>query len=200
MRVLLSWQTQLQARPQTLVGESRHGPRFEVIAPLGEVVPDTRPTFRWKSLADATDYTVAIFDARLNPVQSSPRLQDTEWTPNRPLKRGQLYEWQVTVTRSHGNSVNSPSPPSAEAKFQILDQEKLDELMQFQKAHPGFPMVLGIAGLPEKGQYELQQVSQNDPDYSLAQILLRSIEEIRNAQRSGKNGLSYKDLRRCKGT
>jgi anti-sigma factor RsiW len=178
---------QLRGRQQTLLGESQPGRRFEILAPLGEVVSDMRPVFRWQSLAGATGYAVAIFDANLNPVQSSPSLRATQWTPNRPLQRGQIYEWQVTATLSDGNSVNSPSPPSPEARFRVLDQEKADELAQFQRTHPESHVALGIlyvqAGLLEQGQHELQQVSQNDPDHDLAQNLLKSIYEIRHPQR-----------------
>jgi len=175
---------QLRGRQQTLLGESQPGRRFEVLAPLGEVVPDMRPIFRWQSLAGATGYTVAIFDANLYPVQSSPSLRATQWRANRPLKRGQIYKWQVTATLSDGNSVTSPSPPSPEAKFRVLDQKKVDELAQFQKTHPKSHVALGIlyaqAGLLEQGQHELQQISQNDPDHDLAQNLLKSIHEIRH--------------------
>jgi anti-sigma factor RsiW len=177
----------LRGRQQTLLGESQPGRRFEVLAPLGELVSDTRPIFRWQSLTGATGYAVAIFDADLNPVQSSPTLLATQWTPNRPLKRGQVYQWQVTATLSDGNSLTSPSPPSPEAKFQVLDQEKADQLAQFQRAHAESYVALGIlyaqAGLLEQGQHELQQVPRNDPDHDLAQNLLKSIREIRHLRR-----------------
>lgn len=177
---------QLRERQHTLMGESEPSRRFGVLAPLGEVVLDTSPIFRWQSVAGATAYVVAIFDADFNPVQSSPPVRGTQWTPNRPLKRGQIYKWQVTATLSDGNTVQLPRPPSPEARFLILDQKKADELAQFQKTHPESHVVLGIlyvqAGLLDQGQQELLQISQNDPDHNLAQNLLKSINDIRRLQ------------------
>lgn len=44
--------------------------------------------------------------------------------------------------------------------------------------------MLGIlyseAGLPEQGEHELGQLPKGDPDYDLAQKLLKSIQKIRN--------------------
>jgi anti-sigma factor RsiW len=178
---------QLRGRQQTLLGEPRPGQPFEVFAPLGEVVLEMRPIFRWQPLSGAIGYTVAIFDANLNPVQSSPSLRATQWTPNRPLKRGQIYQWQVTATLGDGNSVTSPKPPSPEAKFKVLDQIKADQLAQFQIDHPESHVAMGIlyaqAALLERGEHELQLVSLNDPNHDLAQNLLKSIHEIRHPQR-----------------
>jgi Tfp pilus assembly protein PilF len=95
--------------------------------------------------------------------------------------------WQVTASLSDGKSVSSPSPPSPEAKFRVLDQKKADELSHFQAAHSESHLALGIlyaqAGILEQGEHELTQVKESDPDYRLAQNLLKSIEEIRHPQR-----------------
>jgi Putative zinc-finger len=176
---------ELRSPEQTLLGESA-APRFGVIAPVGEVVMDTRPTFRWQGLAGATGYSVAIFDTNLNPVQSSPRLQTTEWTPREMLQRGQVYQWQVTATLPGGKSVNSPSPPSPEAKFQVLGQQKADEIERLRAAHRESHLVLGIlymqAGMLEASEGELGRILVSDPDYGLAQQLLKSIQDVRRTQ------------------
>jgi hypothetical protein len=186
---------ELQGKQQTLLGESQKGPRFEVLAPLAEVVLDVRPVFRWQPVTGARSYSVAIFDAKLNSVQSSASMQATEWTPDRPLKRGQLYEWQVTAKLGGGKSVSAPSPPSPEAKFRVVDQKNADELAHFQEANAESHIVLGIlyaqAGLLEQGERELEQVPKsdpklgliNDPKYGLAQNLLKSIRQIRHSRR-----------------
>jgi hypothetical protein len=175
---------ELHGQRQTLLGESQSVSGFEVLSPLGEVVLDVRPLFRWELVTGAASYSVSIFDASLNPVQSSGTLHVTEWTPDYPLKRGQLYEWQVTAKLGGGKSVSAPNPPSPEAKFRVLDQKKTDEIAHFQEANPEAHIALGImyvqAGLLEPGEHELEQLPKTDPNYGLAQNLLKSIREIRH--------------------
>ena len=173
----------LQGHPETLLGESPPGARFEVLEPLAEVVSDVRPVFRWQPFAGAASYSVAIFDPTLNPVQSSPPLRGTQWKPTRPLKRGQVFQWQATAVMIDGRSITSPRPPSPGAKFRVLDQAKAEEFEQFRKAHPEVHLVLGIlyaqAGLFEDAEGELRRIRQGGPDYELAQQLLRSLREKR---------------------
>lgn len=170
--------------PEVLLGKAEETLRFKVLTPISEVVVNDRPVFRWQPLAGARSYSVAIFDVKLNEVQSSPALHETQWTPDRPLNRGQAYLWQVTAQLSEGKSVTAPSPPNPEARFQVLDQLKVDEIAHFKQNHQESHVVLGIlygqAGLLEKGEYELEQVPKGDPDYQLAQNLLKSIKEIRH--------------------
>lgn len=177
---------ELQGPGQTLLGGSTEGARFEVIEPLGEVVADVRPVFRWQPLAGATSYSVVIFDLNLNPVQSGPPLQATQWPADQPLRRGLIYLWQVTAKLSNGRTVSSPRPPSSEAKFRVLDQEKADELSRVQAAHGESHLALGIlyaqAGILEQAEHELAQIPGSDPEYGLAQNLLKSIAEIRRPQ------------------
>jgi putative zinc finger protein len=177
----------LHGQQETLLGESSKSSGFEVLEPAGEVVAEVRPVFRWQPLAGAINYSVAIFDPKLNLVQSSPAVTATQWTADRPLKRGQTYLWQVTAKLSNGQSVSSPRPPSPQARFLVLDQRKADELSQFQAAHPEAHLALGIlyaeAGLLKQGEHELEQLPKSDPNYDLAQKLSKSIQEIRNPPR-----------------
>jgi hypothetical protein len=178
---------ELKGTQQALLGESQEVLRFELLTPVGEVVLDPRPLFHWQPLAGASSYSVAIFDANLNPAQSSPPLHTTEWRVDRALKRGQLYLWQVRAHLRDDRSVSAPSPPSPEAKFRVLDQKRADEIGRLLQAHPKSHIALAVlcvrAGLLEQGEYELQQVAKGDPNYGLAQNLLRSIQEIRNPTR-----------------
>ena len=173
----------LQGPPQTLLGKSAEGPRFKVLQPIGEVVLDARPVFRWQPLKGADSYSVTVFDAKLNPVQTSATLRVTQWITARALKRGQLYLWQVTAKLSTGESVSSPTPPNPEARFLVLGQEKAGEFLQFRTVHPEAHLTLGIlyaqAGVLGEAKKELEQLPQGDPNYDLAQKLLNSIQEIR---------------------
>lgn len=173
----------LRPKQQTLLGDFQENTQFEVLSPVGEVVPDELPVFQWKLTAKARGYSVTIFDAHLNQVESSGPLKATQWTPKHPLKRGETYLWQVTARLGARKVVSVPSPPSPEAKFKVLDEGKMDEIIRFQKAYPESHIALGIlcarAGLLEKAEHELELVPQYDPEYELAGKLLRSIQGLR---------------------
>jgi hypothetical protein len=169
----------LRRQRQTLLGASDGSGRFAVLAPVGEFVSDARPNFRWQPLQGAASYSVAIFDAGFNRVQSSSALQTTQWQPPKPLERGHIYQWQVTATMKDGTTVISPRPPSPEARIQILQQSKADELERFRQGHAHAHLVLGIlyaqAGVLTEAETELAQVSNDDPRYATALTLLKSI-------------------------
>ena len=172
---------ELRGPAQTLLGSSDDGARFAVLAPVGEVVSETRPNFRWQPLEGAISYSVAIFDAGLNAVQSSSTLHATQWQPAQPLQRGHFYAWQVTATMKDGTTVISPKPPSAEAKIQILRQVAADELEQFRQAHADAHLMLGILyareGMLTDAETELGQVSSEDARHDTAQQLLESVRQ-----------------------
>jgi len=169
----------LRGQAQTLLGPSDDGERFAVLAPVGEVVIDARPDFRWQPLKGAASYSVAIFDAGLHEAQSSPTLHTTQWQPVQPLQRGHTYQWQVTAKMKDGTTVISPRPPSAEARIQILQQPAADELERFRQAHAQAHLVLGIlyaqAGMLTDAETELAKVPSEDPRHDTAQTLLNGV-------------------------
>jgi putative zinc finger protein len=177
----------LRGPSETLLGASHEDASFEVLHPLGEMVLDANPLFRWQPQTGATSYSVVIFDPSLNPVQSSPALTTTQWSAEQALQRGRTYLWQVTAKLRNGQKISSPRPPSPEAKFRVLDQEKADELMRFRAAHQDAHLVLGIvyaeAGILEQAEHELALIPENNPEHGAAQNLLKSISEIRRPQR-----------------
>jgi hypothetical protein len=178
----------------TLLRGTSEGARFEVLQPLGEVVLDVRPLFRWQHLAGAISYSVSIYDMNLNHVMSSRALGATQWSPDQPLQRGRIYLWQVSAKLSNGESVSSPRPPSAEARFRVLDQKKADEFDRLQalehalssapsESHLVHGILYAQAGLLDMGEKELILIPESDSNYGLAQKLLKSIQEIRNSTR-----------------
>jgi hypothetical protein len=176
----------LRGKTGTLLGSSTSSSpeaRFQVLEPLGEVVIDASPVFRWQTLAGAGSYSVDVFDSNTNPVQSGSPRRAPQWKPPRPLKRGQTYEWQVTAAMRDGKSVIAPSFPQPKAKFRVLDEAKANELEQFRQAHPDSHLILGIlyaqAGVLKTGERELAQVPANSRDFDLAQHLLHSLRESR---------------------
>lgn len=170
---------------QTLLGKSNLVPTLEVVEPVGEVAWEVRPLFHWKPMSRAINYSVAIFDANLNPVEESEKLQGVQWEPGRDLIRGRLYQWQVTAHLEDGSSLSAPAPPQPEARFRVLDRDKEEELSRFLSAHPDAHFALGIldaqAGLLSKAEQQFRQVSQTDADYQAAQRLLKRIQEIRTS-------------------
>jgi len=170
---------ELRGQAQILRGSSDSGARFAVLAPVGEVVSEARPNFRWQPLQGTVSYSVAIFDEGLNAVQSSSLLYTTQWQPAQPLQRGHIYQWQVTATMKDGTTVISPRPPSVEARLLILSQPKADELERFRQAHADSHLVLGLlyaqSGMVTDAQTELAKVSSDDPRHDTAQALLDSI-------------------------
>jgi hypothetical protein len=175
--------SEVQGSRQTLLGKSNLVPTLEVVQPVGEVVWEARPLFRWKPMSRAINYSVAIFDANLNPLQKSGKLQDVEWVPSRDLTRGQVYQWQVTAHLQDGSSLSAPAPPQPEARFRVLDREKEVELSRFVSAHPDAHLALGIldgqAGLLSKAEEQFLQISPKDADYQQARGLLKRIQEVR---------------------
>jgi hypothetical protein len=139
--------------------------------------------FRWQPLKGAQNYSVVVFDSKLNPIETSPTLDATSWNPDHALKQGQVYEWQVTARAAEGSSIIAPAPPSPEAKFFVLEKAKAAEIERFQAANAGDHLVLGIlyaqAGVLQTAASELKQVSPSDPNHNLAQRLLTSVEEHR---------------------
>jgi hypothetical protein len=174
---------ELGGKEGALRGESATGNHFAVLGPVGEVVDDPQPLFRWQSLAGAKSYSVSVYDIGLNEVAKSPRLRDTQWKATRPLRRSQVFQWQVSATMHDGKTVISPDSSEPVAKFRVLAEVKSNELEEFQKAHPEAHLVLGIlnaeAGVLEVSKRELELVPEGSRDYPLAQQLLRSVQERR---------------------
>jgi hypothetical protein len=67
-----------------------------------------RPTFRWKSVPHATHYQLTLWNTlRPAETQTIERLTATEWTPERPLTPGAVYEWGVTAMLPNGEEESS---------------------------------------------------------------------------------------------
>jgi predicted anti-sigma-YlaC factor YlaD len=173
---------ELRGRPQTLLGGSHDVTRSVVLEPTGEVVMDTQPLFHWQPVAGARSYSVAVFDTSLSQIQHSPVLQVTQWKADRPLVRGRVYLWQLTATMHDGTTLIFPAPPAPEAKLEVLQKEKADQLEQFRRSHPNAHLVLGIlyarAGMLTPARLELQRITPPDPDYATAQHLLERTAEF----------------------
>lgn len=166
----------------SLMGSDEEGNKFSVIEPIGKVIVSDRPTFRWSKLEGATGYVVEGYDEKFSVVVTSPQLNGNSWTVPQPLKRGEVYSWQVKAIKD-GQEIKSPRPPAPQAKFRILDQRKANELVQAQKAYASSHLTLGLlyaqAGLLDEAEQEFRALQRANPDSALVRRLLSQVQKLR---------------------
>ena len=169
---------QLRSANGVLMGNSENGAPFKLVGPVGKVVEARRPSFTWQPLKDADSYTVGIYDEKFEQVALSPTLQTTKWTPNTELKRGRIYQWQVTAIRN-GEEVRSPVRPAPAAKFKVVDGTSIAAIENARRMTAHSHLVLGIAyakaGLFDEAEREFQILQKNNPDSKIALKLLAEI-------------------------
>jgi hypothetical protein len=127
-----------------------------VVAPVGVVVDETRPEFRWKAGDDATAI-VSVF-ANTDLVARSGQIRDRMWRPPDDLARGMTYTWQVALT--DGKRTIVPAPTDPPARFAIIseaDHAEVQETLQ----HVRDPLVRGVVcahfGLQQCAVEELEK-------------------------------------------
>ena len=171
------------ARPgSSLMGSETRAGEFSVLEPVGSVLLDERPTFRWAPLEGATGYVVEIYDDVFNLVASSPQLKAPSWSAPQTLTRGKVYTWQVKAVKD-GQEVTAPRPPAPQARFRVLDRAKADELSRAKRAYPSSHLTLALlyakAGLLRESEQELRLLQKANPDSELARRLLRQVQALR---------------------
>ncbi len=173
----------LKSASGVLMGNAEPGVKFALSNPIGKIIQTDRPQFRWESLKDAESYTVSIYDEKFNKIATSEPLRKSVWTINAPLKRGQIYQWQVTAVLKNGEEINSPARPAPDAKFKVLDAVKAKEIEQAKKRYAGSHLLLGIvyanAGLLDEATSEFQMLLKKNPKSEPAQKLLRQVQSKR---------------------
>jgi len=179
---------ELQGHQQVLRSQQQEEAAPVPLKPVGEVVADVRPLFQWRPVQGARRYSIVILNSQLNRVEASPALQETEWKPSRNLQRAEIYQWVVEAWLENGSIKIAPAPPDVEAKFKILDQARAEQLNRFREAHTNSHLVLGIlyaqSGMLTRGEGEWSQIAAGNPDYDLAQKLIRSVEDMRKPRQS----------------
>lgn len=180
---------QLTSQPSTLLSRSGNGVAFPLIGPLSQVVRGTQPTFRWRALAGAQSYTVAVTDADLDEVATSPPLNTTQWRISKPLKEGVIYSWQVTALIGD-ERITSPVMPAPQAKFKVIDRSTAEKLQKAQRDYPDSRLTLGVlyaeAGLLDEAEQEFRMLVRNNPRARIALKLLQNVKAMRAAQTSGR--------------
>lgn len=172
----------LNRQASSLMGGDEQGNKFSVTAPVGKVLLSDRPTFRWSQLEGASGYVVEVYDEKFNLVATSPQLINNSWTAPQTLKRGGIYSWQVKAIKD-GQEFGSPRPPAPQAKFRILDQAKVNELAQAQRAYASSHLTLGLlyaqAGLLNEAEQEFRALQKSNPDSELVRKLLSQVQRLR---------------------
>lgn len=170
----------------TLMGNGAGGASFALLSPVGKIVREVRPAFRWRPLAGAGSYTVSIVDSTFKPVAQSPALDEPTWTPVAPLVRGATYYWQVKATLADGTEVTAPTAPAPQARFRVLTESASDNLTQVEKTNPDSRLARGVAyareGLIEEAEAELEELLKQNPRSPIARDLLRSLRRQQSPQ------------------
>jgi hypothetical protein len=156
-----------------------------LLSPVATIVRDARPTFSWRSRPGATGYTVEVFDAGLNAVARSESLTRTSWRVGRPLKRGEIYVWQV-VTRLGAQDAAPLAPPAAEGRFKVMGSVESTALERDLRGAEGSRLAAGVllarAGCLDDARKELQELVKDNPESPLARDLLKSLAAGREAE------------------
>jgi anti-sigma factor RsiW len=182
-RIERSSQLKGLSRPaSSLMGSETEGGSFSVLDPVGSVLLNDRPTFRWSALEGATAYVVEVYDDAFNLLASSPQLTAHSWAAPQTLPRGKVYSWQVKALKD-GQEIKSPRPPAPQAKFRVLDRAKADEIARARRSYPSSHLTLGLlyadAGLLKEAEQELRLLQRANPDSELARNLLRQLQALR---------------------
>lgn len=174
---------ELNGKSGTLLSESGDGLPFRLLSPVGKVIQNSRPSFRWNPLTGASSYVVTVVDDNLNVVATSAPLTTTQWSTPTPLKRGGVYSWQVTAYKD-GKEIISPVMPAPQVKFKILSQQQNKELEHARRVLPNYHLGLGVlyaqAGLLDEAEREFQAQLKATPRSAVARKLLLSVRSMKN--------------------
>jgi hypothetical protein len=170
----------LITKRSVLLGAPSEQKSFAVLSPMGTMVLNDRPVFRWEAVAGAGRYVVAVFDDGFQKVAESPSLTATEWTPEQPLARGRVYNWQVTAHVGK-RTLRSPAPPAAEARFEVAGLDASMQIENARRENPGNHLLLAVllakVGALDEAAQELDALEATDA--ATAESLRASLLAIR---------------------
>lgn len=145
------------------------------LSPNGEVIAETRPTFRWK--AKPGERSIVILSMPGDRVIESDPLADTRWRPPFALERGREYAWQVEITAGD-TKTTFPKAPRPPARFRVLDDDAAAEIADARRRFPDDHLLMVILlarhGLRDEAERELGKYRQSG-ERELADALLRSL-------------------------
>lgn len=152
---------------------------FKLLSPVGVVIIEDRPVFKWDPLDGATAYRVEISDSPSRAPISSDQLSphDTQWTPPETLRRGKIYSWAV-IAIVNGREVVSPPVSISEAKFKVLEEVKAHELNRLKRStsHLALGVFYACEGMAAEAEKEFQILVDKNSQSSVVQRLFRIIK------------------------
>jgi hypothetical protein len=170
------WFDDLGQRAEIVRGEqaSVSGP-FRVLSPVGVVELSDHPQFQWSSCPGASQYQLKVYDNKFRVVAFSPKLDSLSWSPSAPLNRGEIYSWQVVAFTSE-RTITVPLAPAPEAKFKVLEEQKMRELEQIKTQNPNAHLLMATFyaenGMVVEARKELEELKKTNPDSVFAQKLV----------------------------
>ena len=173
----------LIGRQGTLMGGESDSRTGTLLAPIGTLVLDDRPVFRWRPYEGAQAYKVEVSDERFEPAAASEWITSTEWRPGAALPRGKVWVWQLVVRTSAGE-VRVPAPPAPEARFTVLPATDASRLASALEEHRGSHLaraaLFARAGVLDEAESELEALSISNPGSALVSDLLANLKAIRH--------------------
>jgi hypothetical protein len=172
----------LKRPASSLLGTREQGAEFSVSEPVGEVVLSDRPIFRWSKWESSASYVVEIYDEAYNLVASSPPQTGYSWRPPHPLKRDEIYTWQVKARKDEKEAL-SPQPPAPQAKFRILASARVNEIVRARQAYASSHLMLALLyekdGLLTEAENELHSLAKANPDSEVVHRLSADVNAMR---------------------
>ena len=96
-----------------------------------------------------------------------------------PLKRGEIYVWEVEAT-VNGKKIVSPGASAPQMKFKILSVSNEQELEQLKKArsHLALGVFYAREGMISEAEHEFQILVRDNPRSSVLKKLLKQIQSL----------------------
>ena len=161
-----------------LSGGTAARPVLVPVAPVGVVVPDAAPEFRWTPMSEASEYRVAVYDRDFERVADSGSLTGTAWHPPNRLVAGRTYSWTVTALVK-GRLVTAPRAPQPDARFRIATELEAGELESLRRRVPKSDLMTAIRaselGMADEAGKALDELARVNPG---SEIVVRLRESL----------------------
>lgn len=167
----------------TLKGNSEDD-EFAVTGPVGTLIRDDQPIFRWQALKGAKNYTITVVRRGQVVVATSGPITATEWQPAAgQLQPGIIYQWGVGAERADGTLASAPGPTEPQARFKILSPSRVEQVERIASRYSRSSLALGVIyareGLIDDAERQFTLLLQQNPKSPLARKLLESAQRLR---------------------
>lgn len=167
----------------TLMGGKDKTQFLTLTEPVGIIIEDTQPVFRWK--APENNLNTTIFYSVIGSVEKNSKLVSGNfWKVDRQLERGKMYEWQAEAIDKDGFKIPSRTNQNQpRAKFQVLGVKEYEEIRSIKSQYPGSNLKLGLVyakhGLYAEAKMLFEKLKKDNPNSSVPDELLRQLNNLR---------------------